>query len=75
MLFRSALITDDFSLKAGYAYMSQYIHLLSSNAIALPTDLWVGFSGNDLGGRHFGGFVFLTHKFPRRVRTTAEAGT
>ena len=29
-----ALITDDFSLKAGYAYMSQYIHLLSSNAIA-----------------------------------------
>ena len=41
-----ALITDDFSLKAGYAYMSQYIHLLSSNAIALPTDLWVPVTGD-----------------------------
>ena len=40
-----ALITEDFSLKAGYAYMSQYIHLLSSNAISLPTDLWVPVTG------------------------------
>ena len=41
-----ALITDNFSLKAGYAYMSQYIHLLSSNAISLPTDLWVPVTGD-----------------------------
>lgn len=41
-----ALITEDFSLKAGYAYMSQYIHLLSSNAISLPTDLWVPVTGS-----------------------------
>ena len=41
-----ALITDDFSLKAGYAYMTQYIHLLSSNAISLPTDLWVPVTGD-----------------------------
>ena len=40
-----ALITEDFSLKAGYAYMSQYIHLLSSNAVSLPTDLWVPVTG------------------------------
>lgn len=40
-----ALVTEDFSLKAGYAYMSQYIHLLSSNAISLPTDLWVPVTG------------------------------
>ena len=40
-----ALVTDDFSIKAGYAYMSQYIHLLSSNAISLPTDLWVPVTG------------------------------
>ena len=39
------LITEDFSLKAGYAYMSQYIHLLSSNAVSLPTDLWVPVTG------------------------------
>lgn len=36
-----ALINDRFSLKAGYAYMSQYIHLLSNSSISLPTDLWV----------------------------------
>ncbi|MCR5014784.1 MAG: TonB-dependent receptor [Bacteroidales bacterium] len=41
-----ALVTEDFSIKAGYAYMSQYIHLLSSNAISLPTDLWVPVTGD-----------------------------
>ena len=35
------LITDDLSFKAGYAYMTQYVHLLSNNVINLPTDLWV----------------------------------
>lgn len=35
------LITDDLSVKAGYAYMTQYVHLLSNNMINLPTDLWV----------------------------------
>ena len=35
------MLTDDLSLKAGYAYMTQYLHLLSSSNISLPTDLWV----------------------------------
>lgn len=35
------LITEDLSVKAGYAYMSQYLHLLSTTSISLPTDLWV----------------------------------
>ncbi len=35
------LITDDLSFKAGYAYMAQYLHLLSSSNVSLPTDLWV----------------------------------
>jgi len=29
------------SLKASYSRMAQYVHLLSSTAISLPTDLWV----------------------------------
>lgn len=29
------------SVKAGYAEMNQYIHLLSNTGIGLPTDLWV----------------------------------
>lgn len=33
--------TPDFSVKAAYSRMSQYIHLLSSSMISLPIDLWV----------------------------------
>jgi len=35
------LLNDNLSLKAGYASMSQYIHMLSNNTISMPTDLWV----------------------------------
>ena len=35
------LLTPEFSLKASYAKMTQYIHLLSNVGIGLPTDLWV----------------------------------
>lgn len=35
------ILTDNLSLKAGYAYMTQYMHLLSNSNISLPTDLWV----------------------------------
>jgi hypothetical protein len=31
----------DVALKASYASMNQYIHLLSNTGISLPTDLWV----------------------------------
>ena len=33
--------TEKLSLKASYAKMAQYIHLLSNTSIGLPTDLWV----------------------------------
>lgn len=35
------LITSDLALKASYAMMNQYLHLLSNSGIGLPTDLWV----------------------------------
>lgn len=35
------LLNDKLSIKAGYASMNQYIHLLSNNNVSLPTDLWV----------------------------------
>ena len=35
------LLNDKLSLKAGYANMNQYIHLLSNSNMELPTDLWV----------------------------------
>jgi len=33
--------SEKWSLKASYARMSQYIHLLSTSTINLPTDLWL----------------------------------
>ncbi len=35
------LVSERMSVKASYARMTQYIHLLSNTSIGLPTDLWV----------------------------------
>lgn len=35
------LMKEDFSIKASYSEMTQYIHLLTNAGIGLPTDLWV----------------------------------
>ncbi len=35
------MLKPDLSLKASYATMNQYVHLLSNTGIGLPTDLWV----------------------------------
>lgn len=34
-------LKQDLALKASYATMNQYIHLLSTSGVGLPTDLWV----------------------------------
>ncbi len=34
-------IKKDFSIKVSYAFMNQYLHLLSNSGIGLPSDLWV----------------------------------
>ena len=35
------IATEKLSLKASYAQMEQYIHLLSNSTVGMPTDLWV----------------------------------
>ena len=40
------MLTDDLSAKASYAFMSQFIHLLSNTTVGLPTDLWVPATAN-----------------------------
>ena len=40
------MLGEGLSLKAGYAYMKQYVHLLSTTSITLPTDLWVPVTDN-----------------------------
>jgi predicted transport protein len=34
------ILPDNSSIKAGYAYNYQYIHLASISAVSLPTDIW-----------------------------------
>lgn len=34
-------VTETGSIKTSYALMNQYVHLLSSTGVSLPTDLWV----------------------------------
>ncbi|MEJ8802231.1 TonB-dependent receptor [Pontibacter sp. H249] len=34
-------LREDLSIKASYARMNQYVHLISNTGIGLPTDLWV----------------------------------
>ncbi len=40
------LISDNWSVKAAYSQMTQYIHLLSNSNISLPTDLWLPVTNN-----------------------------
>lgn len=39
------LFNNGIALKASYAVMAQYIHLLTNSGIGLPTDLWVPSTG------------------------------
>ncbi|MDO5524074.1 MAG: TonB-dependent receptor, partial [Bacteroidia bacterium] len=40
------LLTGDWSLKASYGKMNQYVHLLQSSYLNLPNDLWVPITKN-----------------------------
>jgi outer membrane receptor for ferrienterochelin and colicin len=45
-LSASVMLASNLSLKASYAYMTQYVHLLSNSSLSLPTDLWVPVTKN-----------------------------
>ncbi len=40
------MLGEGLSLKAGYAYMTQFMHLLSTTSVSMPTDLWVPVTEN-----------------------------
>ncbi len=50
-LLLSYMFTDNFSIKASYAEMNQFVHLLTSSGVGLPTDLWVP-STDVIGPQH-----------------------
>ena len=54
------LLSDNWSLKASYGKMNQYVHLLQSSYISLPNDLWVPITKNikPMVSHQFSGGVF-----------------
>ncbi|MCR5193662.1 MAG: TonB-dependent receptor [Bacteroidales bacterium] len=40
------MLGEGLSLKTGYAYMTQFMHLLSTTSVSMPTDLWVPVTEN-----------------------------
>lgn len=70
-------------LKASYTKMSQYVHLLSSTPITMPTDLWVPVTQNiqpmrshqySLGGYYTGirGWEFSVEGYIKNMRNVLE---
>lgn len=74
---------DGFSTKASYTCMSQYVHLLSSTPLSMPTDLWVPITKDirpmysnqySLGGYYTGlaGWEFSVEGYYKQMRHILE---
>lgn len=72
-----------FSAKASYTCMSQYVHMLSSTPLSMPTDLWVPITKNirpmyanqySLGGYYTGlaGWEFSVEGYYKQMRNILE---
>lgn len=73
----------DFSIKAAYSCMAQYVHLLSSTPLSMPTDLWVPITKNirpmysnqySIGGYYEGlpGWEFSVEGYYKQMRNVLE---
>lgn len=76
-------LTGDIALKASYTKMNQYIHLLSSYMITMPTDLWVPVTERikpmrshqySIGGYYTGiqGWEFSVEAYYKNMRNVLE---
>ncbi len=54
------------SLKFGYARMKQYLHLVSSSSVSLPTDLWYPVTNNVKPQKSDQVTLAYQHAFPRK---------
>ncbi|WP_455673299.1 carboxypeptidase-like regulatory domain-containing protein [Phocaeicola sp.] len=73
----------DWIFKTAYTHMTQYVHLLSSSAISLPTDLWVPVTKNirpmlarqfSVGGYYSGirGWEFSVEGYYKTLKNVLE---
>ncbi|MCU4175038.1 TonB-dependent receptor [Carboxylicivirga sp. N1Y90] len=66
------LINDNFSIKAAYSHMTQYMHLLRTASVAMPTDLWLPVSDNIKPMRASQGALGLEYEFNRGFSLAIE---
>ncbi|MEM8484993.1 MAG: TonB-dependent receptor [Bacteroidota bacterium] len=66
-------VAAGWSLKASYARMSQYIHLLVNSGLGLPTDLWVPATDNVAPQRSEQFTVGLAHSTSHAFEVSLEA--
>ncbi|RYU93769.1 TonB-dependent receptor [Emticicia agri] len=68
------LLPQHIAIKGGYSQMNQFIHLLSSNGVGFPNDVWVP-STDNIGPSNSEMFsVGLTKSFPKQhIELTIEA--
>lgn len=66
------MLNSNLSLKVAYCEMSQYVHLLASNSISLPTDLWVPVTKRvePMKAKQFSAGVF--YKLPANTELSVE---
>ena len=62
----------DLALKLSYAYMSQYVHMLSNSSVSLPTDLWVPVTKNIPPMRAMQAAVGITYNICNQVELSVE---
>ncbi|MCU0435272.1 MAG: TonB-dependent receptor [Bacteroidia bacterium] len=59
------ILRENLSLKASWAIMNQYLHLLSNTGIGLPTDLWVPATRRVSPQRSWQAAAGLAHDIPK----------
>ena len=62
----------DVAIKMSYAYMSQYVHMLSNSSLSLPTDLWVPITADIPPMRSMQAAVGLTYNVCNQVELSVE---
>ncbi|MCK7540984.1 MAG: TonB-dependent receptor [Marinilabiliales bacterium] len=67
------LATDDLSFKISYSKMAQFVHLLTTSAISLPTDLWLPVTRRFNPPISHQVAIGSSFRLPRQLEMTVEA--
>jgi outer membrane receptor for ferrienterochelin and colicin len=67
------LFNELWSLKASFVTMAQYIHLLTTSGISLPSDLWVPVTSKILPQTSLQGSIGVAHTLKKEYEISVEA--